>query len=80
MDKILQLDRDVFLTLNSLGSENWDGLWLAITNKYYAIPIYAFLLWLIIKKLGLKENSVAEAIEWAVGGPATSKKRISTKA
>jgi len=59
MDKILQLDRDVFLSLNALGSETWDGLWMAITNKYYAIPIYALLLWLIIKKLGLKRTLIS---------------------
>ena len=59
MDKILQLDRDVFLSLNSMGSETWDGLWMAITNKYYAIPIYGLLLWLIIKKLGLKRTLIS---------------------
>ncbi|MDH3698997.1 MAG: phosphatase PAP2 family protein [Flavobacteriaceae bacterium] len=59
MDKILQVDRDVFLSLNSLGSETWDGLWMAITNKYYAIPLYALILWITLKKLGLKRTLIS---------------------
>lgn len=37
-----------------MGSETWDGLWLAITNKLTFIPLYAVLLFLLHKKYGAK--------------------------
>ena len=54
MNELQQLDHEVYLYLNNLGSESWDPFWLAITNKWYSIPLYAFLLFLIFKKFGLK--------------------------
>lgn len=54
LDQLLELDKDLFLYLNSLGSESWDGLWLVITDKLTFIPLYAILLFLIYKKYGLK--------------------------
>ena len=54
MNELQQLDHDVYLFLNNLGSETWDPFWLFITNKWYSIPLYLFLLILIYKKFGLK--------------------------
>jgi len=54
METLLQYDSDLFLYLNNLGSETWDGLWLVITNKLTFAPLYALLLYLIYRKLGLK--------------------------
>ncbi|MGB0981423.1 MAG: phosphatase PAP2 family protein [Winogradskyella sp.] len=54
VDQLLELDKDLFLYLNNLGSKPWDGLWLVITNKLTFIPLYAALLFLIYKKIGLK--------------------------
>lgn len=54
LEQILDLDTELFVYLNGLGSETWDGLWLAITNKLSSIPLYALLLFLIYKKYGLK--------------------------
>lgn len=54
LDQLLQYDKELFLFLNNLGSETWDGLWLVITNKFSFIPLYALLLFLIFKKFGLK--------------------------
>lgn len=54
LDQILQYDTDLFVFLNGLGSETWDGLWLLITNKFTFVPLYALLLFLIYKKFGLK--------------------------
>ena len=56
MEDILSLDRQAFLFLNNLGSENWDGFWLAVTNKWTAIPLYAFLLYLTIRHWGWKRT------------------------
>jgi undecaprenyl-diphosphatase len=54
IDQLLELDRELFLYLNNLGTETWDDLWLIITNKLTFIPLYALLLYFINKKYGLK--------------------------
>ncbi len=54
IDSLLELDRELFIYLNGLGSSTWDGLWLVITNKFASIPIYAILLFLVFKKYGWK--------------------------
>lgn len=54
LEQINQLDRELFLFLNSLGSSTWDPFWLLVTEKWTALPLYAFLLYLIFKKFGLK--------------------------
>ena len=56
MEELLSLDRQAFLFLNGLGNENWDGFWMAISNKWTAIPLYAFLLYLILRHLGWKRS------------------------
>ncbi len=55
-EELVQLDKELFLFLNSQGSPNWDGFWMFITNKFSAIPLYAFLLFLSYKTLGLKKT------------------------
>jgi len=54
LEELLELDKNLLIYLNNLGSETWDGLWLVITNKLTFIPLYAVLLFLIYKKLGWK--------------------------
>jgi undecaprenyl-diphosphatase len=54
LEQILQYDTELFLYLNNLGTEPWDGLWLVITNKLTFIPLYALLLYVIYKKYGAK--------------------------
>jgi len=54
VDQLLQYDKELFLFLNNLGIPIWDDFWLVITNKLTFIPLYAVLLYLIYKKLGLK--------------------------
>lgn len=54
LDQLLQYDKELFLFLNNLGTPTWDGFWLVITNKLTFIPLYALLLFLIYKRLGLK--------------------------
>ncbi|HEA30531.1 MAG TPA: phosphatase PAP2 family protein [Leeuwenhoekiella sp.] len=58
MNTLQELDTELFLYLNNLGSVPWDGLWLGITNKWYSIPVYVLLLLLIIKNLGLKKTGL----------------------
>lgn len=48
------LDEQLFVFLNSLGSEHWDGFWLFVTNKLSSIPIFVALLYLVYRHYGLK--------------------------
>jgi len=54
IDELLKYDTQLFHFLNNWGNENWDGLWLFITNKWSSIPLYALLLYLVFKNFGLK--------------------------
>lgn len=54
MERLAELDKELFLYLNNLGSEQWDWMWVAISDKWMAIPLYAVLLFLIYKKFGFK--------------------------
>jgi len=55
-EKILALDTQLFIYLNSLGSETYDNLWLIITKQVNWIPFFLFLLYLIYKKIGIKNT------------------------
>ena len=59
MEQLLEYDHELFLYLNSLGNESWDLFWLIITNKLYAAPLYAVLIYLIYKKFGLKGTVIS---------------------
>lgn len=54
MDQILNWDTDLFITLNSLGTQTWDSFWLVYTAKFTWIPLYALLLYLLFKQKTLK--------------------------
>lgn len=56
LEKILSLDEKLFIYLNSLGSEKYDGLWLLITKQTSWIPLFLVLLYLIFKELGTKKT------------------------
>lgn len=56
LEKILNLDTQLFVFLNGLGSETYDWLWLFLTKQMNWIPLFALLLYLIIKKLGGKQS------------------------
>ncbi|MEY8848320.1 phosphatase PAP2 family protein [Psychroserpens sp. XS_ASV72] len=54
LDQLVNLDTDLFVYLNGLGTESWDGFWMFYTTKYYWAPLYAVLLFLLYKQLGTK--------------------------
>ena len=58
MEELIKLDHKLFLYLNNLGSETWDGMWIVISDKWMAIPLYALLLFLLFKKFGWKYSVV----------------------
>jgi undecaprenyl-diphosphatase len=56
LEKLLSLDTELFVFLNSLGSESYDGLWSFITKQSNWIPLFLLLLYVIFKKLGAKQT------------------------
>ena len=56
LEKILALDTQLFVYLNGLGSETYDGLWLLITKQFNWIPFFLVILFFILKKIGFKIN------------------------
>ncbi|WP_367755112.1 phosphatase PAP2 family protein [Flavobacterium sp. WC2430] len=56
LEKILTLDTQLLVYLNSLGSTQYDGLWLIITNQLNWLPLFLLLLYVILKKLGTKQT------------------------
>ncbi len=51
-----QLDQQLFLALNNLGSKNWDWFWLFITSKWSWVPLYVLLTYLLLKKIGARRT------------------------
>ena len=56
------LDEQLFVFLNSQGSERWDGLWLLVTNKFSGIPFYMALMYLVYRDYGLKNMLIVTAM------------------
>jgi len=56
LEGLLNIDRQVFVYLNNLGSPGWDGFWMFMTNKWSSIPLYILLLILVYLKFGLKKT------------------------
>ncbi|OYQ42295.1 phosphatase PAP2 family protein [Flavobacterium aurantiibacter] len=54
LEYLSELDHTVFLFLNNLGSERWDGFWLLITKQLYWTPFFLFLFYLLVKNYGWK--------------------------
>ncbi|HMI06449.1 MAG TPA: phosphatase PAP2 family protein [Flavobacterium sp.] len=52
VDHLLLWDRKLFVYLNGLGSEKYDGLWLFITSQVNWIPIFLLIGYLVFKHLG----------------------------
>tara|TARA_R110000787_G_scaffold209078_2_gene319148 strand:- start:297 stop:863 length:567 start_codon:yes stop_codon:yes gene_type:complete len=58
IESLLQKDKELLIFLNNLGSEQWDGFWLALTNQFHWSPLFVFLLFLIYRKFGWKNGIV----------------------
>ena len=54
MEKIIQLDKQLLVYLNGLGSEPYDSMWLFITKQLYWTPYFIFIFYLLYKKVGWK--------------------------
>jgi undecaprenyl-diphosphatase len=58
LEKIISLDKQILVFLNSLGSETFDPLWLLITKQANWTPLFLVLLYLVYKKLGAKQTLI----------------------
>ena len=56
LEKVLQLDIQLLVFLNGLGSTTFDGLWLFITKQSNWTPFFLVLLYLIYKKTGVRST------------------------
>lgn len=59
MEALQNIDVQLFLYLNNLGTEAWDGFWMIITDKYLAFPLYGLLALLVLWKTGFKAAVVS---------------------
>lgn len=59
---VQRLDEQLFVFLNSQGSERWDGLWLLVTNKFSWIPFYVALMYLAYRHYGLRNMLIILAL------------------
>lgn len=59
LEQIFEYDTQIFLFLNNLGSEQWDGFWWAVTQNWAPIPLYLILLYLIHKHYGINGTLIA---------------------
>jgi len=55
LEKIKEIDVNLFVYLNSLGSETYDKLWLVITNQLNWIPFFLLMFYVIYRKVGGKQ-------------------------
>lgn len=57
-EQLLTYDTQLFLYLNNLGNESWDGFWRLVTEKWSSIPLYLLLLYLVYREFGLKVTGI----------------------
>lgn len=60
LEQLIQLDKELFLYLNGLGTDSGDVFWMYLSKKisFVTIPLYFSLLVLSYKELGIKKTSV----------------------
>lgn len=55
MEQLLQLDQDLLVFLNGLGSEPFDAFWKIITKQLYWAPFFLAVFFLIHRKVGSRK-------------------------
>ncbi len=55
LEKIIDLDKSLFVFLNNLGSEPFDPIWLLITKQFNWIPFFLLLAYILYKKVTPKQ-------------------------
>lgn len=65
LEKLINLDHQLFVFLNGLGSEKYDGFWLLVTKQLHWTPFFLVLLYLVFTKIG-KNNTLKLLLTIAV--------------
>lgn len=55
MNELISLDQQLLLFLNGLGSSTFDPFWLLVTGKWFWIPFYIILLYLVYKSVPIRK-------------------------
>lgn len=58
MEQLLTFDKELFVFLNGLGSEPYDGFWKIITKQFYWSPLFFAIFYLLQKKVGWKNLGI----------------------
>ncbi|MEZ4852759.1 phosphatase PAP2 family protein [Flavobacterium sp.] len=58
MEQLLTLDKELFIFLNGLGSEAFDGFWKIITKQLYWSPFFIAVFHLLQRKVGWKNLGI----------------------
>lgn len=58
LEKIIALDKQIFVFLNGLGTEKYDALWLLITKQVYWTPLFLIVFFVLQKKIGWKQIGI----------------------
>lgn len=61
LERVIELDRELFLWLNFNGGELWDSFFWVISTNAIWIPLYLAIIWVIYRQLGLRGAVVAVA-------------------
>jgi undecaprenyl-diphosphatase len=59
LERIINLDKKLFIFLNNLGSKPFDDFWLLVTKQFNWIPFFLLLLVILYKKIGAKKTLIA---------------------
>lgn len=59
LEKLINLDKQVFVFLNGLGSSEFDGLWLFITHQFNWAPFFLVIFYLLYSKIGIRNFIIA---------------------
>jgi undecaprenyl-diphosphatase len=57
-ENLIEKDQEWFVFLNGLGSSAWDPFWMALSNKWTALPLYVLLLYLTVRQIGWKRTAL----------------------
>jgi undecaprenyl-diphosphatase len=58
LEQLLNLDKELFVFLNGLGSESFDAFWKIITKQVYWAPFFLGIFYLLQKKVGWKNFGI----------------------
>jgi undecaprenyl-diphosphatase len=58
LEQLIQLDKELFIFLNGLGSEPFDAFWLIITKQLNWTPFFVAVFYLLQRKIGWKNLGI----------------------